>query len=230
MKSHFLFLALVALLSGCSSSVQETDSQYSTMTGGGSAGDTVSLYWYTEKQGRPYSAAEYVKSANNSWYQTDYLWRDKELWEVIREGVNGDTPEGAVPFSLQLRFDAQGEAVYQQYRVGSKVLPMNREAIMTIQSNANRIMAKTKEQRRTNRKLIQGYWDGTEFQTCDGSVYSHMQFSEDLPKVLLHRLETIDSYAAFVGSVAGNKIQVLELLLLDDDSHDCIERPDLISD
>ncbi|NMT50731.1 DUF1481 domain-containing protein, partial [Vibrio parahaemolyticus] len=75
-----------------------------------------------------------------------------------------------------------------------------------------------------------GYWNGQSFETCKGKVFSTLEFNQTLPKFIIERLSSVDSYVAFVGKQSRNKAMVDELLMLNDDDFDCVSRPTLISE
>lgn len=200
------------------------------MTGGQSAGDATSFYWYTERLDLPYSASDYVASGDYGWYQSDYRWRNSIIREIVREGVQRQASEEKLPYLIHLRFDNNGEAVYQQYRLDGKVLPLTSDQIQILLNEAESIQAVAKTQSRTGSELIQGYWDGKIFSRCDGNTFENVEFNQTLPTFVINRLASLDSYAAFVGVTPINKIVVNNLLMLEDESFDCIERPILIED
>jgi hypothetical protein len=86
----------------------------------------------------------------------------------------------------------------------------------------------TQSQAKSGSRLIQGYWDGELFTTCDGREFNNVEFNQSLPSFVVNRLASLDSYVAFVGSSLVNKLVVNNLLMLEEDSFDCIERPVLI--
>ncbi|MCE7630047.1 DUF1481 domain-containing protein, partial [Vibrio fluvialis] len=53
---------------------------------------------------------------------------------------------------------------------------------------------------------------------------------QTLPNFVVNRLSSLDSYVAFLGKIRNDKVYVEELLMLADDNHDCISRPNLISE
>jgi len=192
-------------------------------------GDATSLYWYTERLTFPYTAADYVVAGDYGSYKTDYRWDEGELRELIREGEQ--LKDGAlVPYRIHVRFNKGGDAVYQQYRLDGKVLPLKADKIAWLKQEARNIPDISKQQSSNGTRLIQGYWDGSTFDTCSGKSYEQVEFNETLPSFVVNRLASVDSYAAFIGSTRSNKVVVEELLMLSDDSYDCIERPSLIEE
>jgi len=226
MKKNLLPSLIISFLFGCSADISnstlETTLQHS---GGQSMGDATSLYWFTDRLTIPLSAADYVVAGDYGWYKSNYRWEGGSVRELIREGEQLKTTNGLVPYKIHVRFNQQGEAVYQQYRLGGKVLPLKPAMLAQLKSEAINVAEKTKEQHKAGLGLIQGYWDGTEFETCSGEEFDKLQFNQNLPSFMVNRLAGIDSYIAFVGSKNGHSLVVDDLLMLTDDSQVCIERP-----
>ncbi len=193
-------------------------------------GDAASLYWFTDRLSIPLSAADYVVAGDYGWYQSQYRWEEGTVRELIREGEQLKGNQGLVPYKLHVRFNQQGEAVYQQYRLDGKVLPMKNAMLSQLLGEANNVATKTKKQHKDGLELIQGYWDGSEFETCSGEEYHKLAFNQSLPSFVVERLAGIDSFVAFVGSKEGDKLVIEDLLMLKDDNQSCIERPKLLEE
>jgi hypothetical protein len=232
MKKQLYTSLLLASLSlvGCSSVETPNLEQFTHFTGGKTEGDASSLYWMTERLTRVSTAADYVTSGDYGWYQSDYRWDAGELRELTRKGDQIDAKLGMVPFQIHIRFNKDGEAVYQQYRVNNKVLPLQRDQLARFKSEANDVVASVKERSRKGQSLIQGYWDGESLEVCDGKEFTTLEFNQTLPKFVIDRLASVDSYIAFIGKESRNKVTVDELLLLKDDEFDCVQRPKLIGE
>lgn len=229
MKTLLLSSLTLALLAGCSSGVPKPDlEQFREYTGGRVMGDTTSLYWYTEKLISPYTAADYVYAGDYGWFKTDYRWADGELRELVRQGEQAQENQERVPYTIHVRFNKDGEAIYQQYRINGKVLPLKKDKLSWLKQEAANIPKVTKAQSKQGSYLIQGYWDGNEFETCTNESYDDVEFNQTLPSFVVNRLASVDSYVAFLGSNQSDKVIVEELLMLADDGHNCIERPNMV--
>jgi hypothetical protein len=229
MKKNLIPFLLSTLVIGCSSTPTTQDPErFTTLIGGQSAGDATSFYWYTEQLDAPYSAADYVTSGDYGWYESDYVWRERAVRELVRNGLRRQESGEMAPFKIHLRFNKDGEAVYQQYRLDGKVLPLTTLQIDSLLNEAQSIQTVTQSQAKSGARLIQGYWDGELFTTCDGREFNNVEFNQSLPSFVVNRLASLDSYVAFVGSSLVNKLVVNNLLMLEEDSFDCIERPVLI--
>ncbi|WNJ96458.1 DUF1481 domain-containing protein [Vibrio ruber] len=231
MKKFFISCLLSGLMLGCSSSQQSTSVSLENYSGGERMGDATSLYWYTEESNHPYAADDYIQSRHDGWYQTSYRWENSVLKELIREGEQISVTAGKqelVPFRVHVRFDKNGDAVYQQYRVNHKVFPLTAEALGHYKSQAEAIVDTVKKQDKQDQTLIQGVWDGETFETCSGQEYEKVEFNKTLPGFVIQRLSSLDNYMAFLGNIRNGRVYIQELLMLADDGHECITRPNLL--
>jgi hypothetical protein len=224
-----LTLALITLTTvGCSSTPSPAVSQFSEYTGGQSLGDATSFYWLTERLTQPSRAADYVDMNDYGWYKSDYRWSSGNLREFVREGVQSDLAGGSISYRIHVRFNKDGEAIYQQYRRDSKVLPIKKEQLENYQRESVMLVERVKEQDRSGLELIQGHWDGETLATCTGIDFQKIKFEQTLPDFVVQRLSSVESYVAFLGSTRLTGARVEQLLMLSDGATDCIERPNLI--
>ncbi|CDT99576.1 conserved hypothetical protein [Vibrio coralliirubri] len=232
MKKAFLLVSLLStFLIGCSStSPRKNLEQFETHTGGQVMGDATSFYWVTNKLTQPHTSADYVTVGDYGWYQTDYAWSEGVLREFIREGEQRNSSNELVPYRVHVRFNKSGEAVYQQYRIGSKILPIQAKQLENYQKEAKSVLETTMKQNDEGLRLVQGYWDGSSFKTCAGGEFDRIEFNQTLPSFVIDRLASVESYAAFLGSDSLGKMSVEELLMLSEDSHDCVVRPSLLKE
>ena len=177
------------LLFGCSSTPSPNISQITESTSGQRQGDAVSLYWVTERLTKPETAADYVTAGDYGWYQSNYRWSEDSLREVIREGEKLIVGQGLTSYSVHIRFNSSGEAVYQQYRENNRVLPLRPEEIDQYKGSADLVLANT----RGDNKLYQGYWNGEIFETCEGQEFTKISFEETLPSYVIDRIQGLDS-------------------------------------
>ncbi|MGY0617702.1 DUF1481 domain-containing protein [Vibrio sp. FJH11] len=232
MNKHLLTSLILSGLSlvGCSSVETPNLEQFTHFSGGKAEGDVSSLYWMTERLTRVSTAADYVTAGDYGWYQSDYRWDEGELRELTRKGDQSDAKQGMVPFQIHIRFNKDGEAIYQQYRVNNKVLPLQHDQLEQFKAQANGVVTSVKENSRNGQSLIQGYWDGELLETCEGKEISTLEFNQTLPKFVIDRLSSEDSYIAFIGKASRDKVIVEELLLLKNDDFDCVKRPMLLAE
>lgn len=232
MKKAFLLVSLLStFLIGCSStSPRKNLEQFETHTGGQVMGDATSFYWVTNKLTQPHTSADYVTVGDYGWYQTDYAWSEGVLREFIREGEQRNSSNELVPYRVHVRFNKSGEAVYQQYRIDSKILPIQAKQLENYQKEAKSVLETTMKQNDEGLRLVQGYWDGSSFKTCAGGEFDRIEFNQTLPSFVIDRLASVESYAAFLGSDSLGKMSVEELLMLAEDNHDCVVRPSLLKE
>ncbi|MEZ9177558.1 DUF1481 domain-containing protein [Vibrio kanaloae] len=232
MKKAFLLVSLLStFLIGCSStSPRKNLEQFETHTGGQVMGDATSFYWVTNKLTQPHTSADYVTVGDYGWYQTDYAWSEGILREFIREGELRNSSNELIPYRVHVRFNKSGEAVYQQYRLNNKILPIQTKQLEGYQKEAKSALETTMKQYDEGFRLIQGYWNGSSFETCSGGEFETFEFNQTLPNFVIDRLASVESYAAFLGSDSLDKMTVEELLMLAEDSHDCVVRPSLLKE
>ncbi|MBM7038200.1 DUF1481 domain-containing protein [Vibrio ulleungensis] len=226
-----LLFGVVALfsLAACTSTSNslQNQSQITEYSGGQIQGDATSLYWYTERLSTPVSASDYVTSGDYGWYQSEYIWNGQKLHSVLREGEKLDANNRLATYSVEVRFSDAGEAVYQKYQVGRKVIPLTQPQIEQYKSEAQSLVEFTTKQAGNQYELIQGYWDGSKFVTCNGNTFERLSFNQTLPSFVISRLSEFDSYMAFVGKLKLKTVEVDDLLLIQNESYDCIARPQL---
>jgi hypothetical protein len=227
MKRLLVCAAAILSLSACtttSNSIQNK-SQITEYSGGQIQGDATSLYWYTERLSSPISASDYVTSGDYGWYRSQYLWNGQKLHTVLREGEQLDSNNRLTDYTVEVRFSDAGEAVYQRYQVGRKVIPLTQSQIEQYKSEAQSLIQYTTKQSGNQYELIQGYWDGNNFVTCNGNSFEYLSFNQTLPTFVINRLSEFDSYVAFVGKLKLKTVEVDDLLLIQNENFDCIERP-----
>jgi len=228
MKQRLSLLFFVSgLLAGCGSTPNPNLEQINQFTGGKAISEATSFYWYTERFQKPSSAADYVTSGNHGRYQSSYRWEEGRVREIRREGeyLEGKKLQ---PFRVHIRFSNQGEAVYQQYRLAGKVLPMSDEQLTDYVLQAKAVAEVSKQQDKQGLELLQGYWNGKVFETCSGVEYQRVEFNQTLPSFMLNRLASIKSYVAFLGKIRNGTVHIDELLLLEAENYDCVKRPALL--
>ncbi|MBW3697281.1 DUF1481 domain-containing protein [Vibrio sp. T187] len=232
MNKAFLIVPLLSsLIIGCSSSNPRSNlDQFVESSGGQVMGDATSFYWVTNKLTTPDTASDYVTVGDYGWYKSEYRWQDGNLREFVRQGEQRNSVNDLVPYRIHVRFNKENEAIYQQYRIDNRVLPIQAEQLQRYQKEANSVLERTQEQKSDGLELIQGYWDGSTFETCSGKEYEDLEFNQTLPSFVINRLASVDSYAAFLGSQSLGKVSVEELLMLAEDSQDCIERTALLEE
>ena len=223
MKRILSTLLLSVFLFGCSSNPSgEKRIKSVTFTGGQIQGDTTSYYWYTHRLQQPINASDYISMGDYGWYKTTYRWKKNVLVEAVREGKMLDGSDGLIPYMMHVRYNGNGEAVYQRYRKDGRIFPLMPNQFAQVEGLY-----------KENVSLYQGEWNGEIFYSCDGQQYDQLEFNQILPNFVVARLSGLDSFISFLGTTENKDKAVLkmsELLLLTDDSSTCIERPELIQE
>lgn len=234
MKRILSTLLLSTFLFGCSShSSDEQLIKSVTLTGGQIQGNTTSYYWYTRSLQRSITASDYVITGDNKWYKTSYRWEKNTLIEVIREGERLDSDNELIPYRMHVRYNGNGEAVYQRYNKDGRILPLMPSQLAQFQEQSTHLITKVEALNKDDIKLFQGEWDGEIFYSCDGKEYDQLDFNQILPNFVVARLSGLDSFISFLGQETRRDkkaVKMSELLLLTDDSYSCVERPELIED
>ena len=234
MKRILSTLLLSLFLFGCSSNPSDEQRIKSvTLTGGQIQGDATSFYWYTRRLQQPLNASDYVTMGDYGWYQTTYRWEKNILVEAVREGEMLDSTDGLIPYMMHVRYNGNGEAVYQRYRKNGRIFPLMPTQLAQFQDQSTYLIAKVEGLNKDDISLFQGEWDGETFNSCDGKQYSQLEFNQILPNFVVARLSGLDSFISFLGEEKNRDKKILkmsELLLLTDDSYKCVERPKLIED
>ncbi|WP_300176229.1 DUF1481 domain-containing protein [uncultured Aliivibrio sp.] len=234
MKRILSTLLLSVFLLGCSSNPSgEQRIKSVTFTGGQIQGDTTSYYWYTRRLQQPINASDYISMGDYGWYKTTYRWEKNVLVEAVREGEMLDSSDELIPYMMHVRYNGNGEAVYQRYRKDGRIFPLMPNQFAQFQDQSKYLIAKVEGLYKENVSLYQGEWNGEIFYSCDGKQYDQLEFNQILPNFVVARLSGLDSFILFLGEEVDRDKKVLkmsELLLLTDDSYKCVERPNLIED
>lgn len=214
--------AVLTLLVGCSSLSDSNASNSEQVISGGERGDhTAQLFWVTQNKNGVSHAADYVAADNGDHYKTTYEWTDDVVREVSRHGEQLQQGE-VVPFETLLRFDTHGDAIYQRYRVDGKVFPLSQKQIDQYRQQARSVLKVTTRDHKQGVSLIQGYWNGQTFESCDGQVSHTLTYNHTVPASVIERLATSDSYIAFVGKRSKEAVRIETMLMFEDSHHECV--------
>ncbi len=241
MKRPIFSILLLSLLAGCSSPGSWTDHISSAFSGsvepvdlsGGELTDQQkSFYWYTRALSKPTVASDYVMLNSDAWYKSSYQWQDGVIKEIVREGEMKQPDGGLKPFLVHIRFSSQGEAIYQRYRLDNQILPLNQTDLDYYSNQADILVKKVDDIHDQGYELIQGIWNGSTFDSCDGVQYRNIKFeqADNMPQMIKQRINSLNSYAAFIGSKdkKSKTVTIEHLLSLDEADHGCVQRAHLI--
>ena len=211
------------LMTGCAFLDSAPSAEHwKTYSGGRAAGDVTHFYWYNEFQSMPDNAADKVLMGDNGWYISQYRWQSGALRELIREGV-----QQSVPYHLHVRFNAHGDAVYQQYRVNQRVVPLNASERSALLEQANQVISLSKQQAEQNLALYQGVWNGRRLKTCNGHRFTQLQLPDSTPDYVAQRFQQ-PIYVAFLARVNEAQLQVEQILRLDEPDTPCMVEPQVV--
>ncbi|MGR5065989.1 DUF1481 domain-containing protein [Photobacterium sp. DNB22_13_2] len=232
MKRLLTFLTL-SLLAGCASNPTVPENNITpvlTHAGGQNLGDSTSIYWFTSQQNRPVSLAERVMSGDYGEYRTDYRWRDGKLREIKREGTQLDEQQ-IKSFSLHVRYDTLGNAVFQRYTLGDELIPLGEAQLQQLVQEAKHGTDVVKQQRKNDQSLVQGFWQQGQFYRCGDERKLKVTFTPELPgyvqQQLLERQQA--GYMAVIGQVRRDALTAKALLMLTEPQPACLTAPVLLT-
>lgn len=231
MKRYSLFL-LISLLAGCASTPLVPENSITpvlTHTGGQTLGDTTTLYWYTSQQNRPVKLAEQVQLGDDGHYQSDYRWREGKLREIKRIGEQLDGQQ-LEPFSLHVRYDTEGNAVFQRYMLGGELIPLSSEQLSQLVRDAERGIDVVKQQRKADVSLVQGTWRHGQFHRCGDDRLLAVNFTPALADSQQHQLlaAQMQGFMLVTGQVRRDALTANGLLLLTQTAQPCLTAPNLL--
>ncbi|ELV7515999.1 DUF1481 domain-containing protein [Photobacterium damselae] len=228
MTKRIVSFLLPLLLSACAAgdnASNPTLSPIAHLTGGITQNQTTALYWLDTQQNAPLKLFEQVNTLQNGHYQSEYQWQNGVLRQMSRTGVQS-YEEHMVPFSLTVRFDSKGNAIYQRYLVNEVTLPLAEPELAQISRYANEAVSVVKKQRKEGERLIQGHWQGQSFISCQTGTAlpfhyqgnSKVQFTA--PK---------QGYMALLGSQSKQGVKAKQILWSASMNQDCVTPQNMIS-
>lgn len=213
---------LIASLAGCSST--EMMAPPTQTVTADVKGDSTVIYWLDERQTFPDTLTSLVIMGDYGRYATEYRFRKGVVREIQREGrmLIGESVQ---PISLLIRYDSEGQAVYQQYRVNGDLLPVRPTELVRYFNEAEQALTASRKLHADNRDFFQGYWNEGHFEECGSGAEKTLAFDVVLPDYVLQRLRQEDNFLAATGKAVRNTITVSQIIALDNDSADCFVRP-----
>ncbi len=182
--------------------------------------DSTAVYWYSSRQAQPERLGERVYTDKQGDYQSDYQWQSGKLITLLQRGtkrVDGQL----VPFSLQLRFDSQGLAVFQRYKEAEHILPVTMSEIALLKQRSDLLRQRIARLDRKQQRFVQGYWQQQQLMSC--ATHQPLRISD--PNLL--SFSTPRGYWAAIGKENKGRLTVQQVLPLID-SHSCLYAPKLI--
>ncbi|CZF85304.1 hypothetical protein GCE9029_04934 [Grimontia celer] len=222
-KASLLVSSLILTLAGCSST-EKIQPPVQTVTAT-VQGDATSIFWLDERQRFPETLSERVMMGDYGQYSSEYRWRKGVVREIQREGnilVDGELKQQ----SVLIRYDSEGQAVYQQYRLDGALLPIRSTELVRYYKQAEKALETAQALGKNNKNFFQGYWNEGVFEECGSGDVKTLKFSAEFPDYILQRLRQEDNFIAAAGKVGRNTNTAETIIALDNDSADCFERPE----
>lgn len=218
------------LLAGCeTTAVSDTViSPLSTQTAGYQHGDTTALYWYTSQQNQPVKLTEVITAVHGGRYESEYRWYEGKLREMKRQGTRVGDEHALVPFTLHLRFDPKGQAVYQRFTLNGSVLPLSEVELDAPRRQAEHALRVIRQQRQAGLSLVQGYWQQQMMIPCGEQRAKPLTFTTEAARVAASQYPAGTGYLALAGKVQRDRIEASKVLLLADHSQQCQASPVLL--
>lgn len=215
---------LSTLLSACSHQAGIDAANIESKSGGEITETQRAWYWADVVDQQPLKAYDHVKRNNHTSYDSEYHWQNGVLSEVIRQGERMSR-QGSErqTFRTHLRFDEQGQAVYQQDKVNQQVFPLTAHAIADIKQQADHVIT-TLLNSKSSRYLIQGFWDGQQFHSC----HRRFHYTLDDETTVLLAGKVTPTYVAGMGYTTSQKVMVKQILDMDANRDSCLEPQELI--
>lgn len=215
-----LILPVFLLIGGCSSFSDQTIPVETFITGQ-TAGDATSIYWLEQKQAFPISLKSRVYVGDYGHYDSESTWRAGVLRELRQQGEQFVDDE-IQPFSLVLRFDDNGEAVYQRYRVGERVVPLSPSQIKTHQRSIEQSLGVVKALKAERARLIQGKMHNGELVACGSTRARNVAFDQPLPASVAKKIASGSHFIAALGKESATEISLSSCC--------CLTGPKAVSD
>lgn len=229
MKLTPFFLLFFLFLTGCASSLPEpkldppVDYDAVLVSERG-----LFLYWTQEQQKEVLKAADrFVEERQHHQYQTTYRWQGATLREIVRMGSR-EQQKTLQEYRLHLRFNQEGEAIYQQYRIADKVAPLTKSQMQFYFQQAMQVAPKVQEKVAEKQQWRQGWWDGKAFSVCDGKSNSVVLMPKAKAQLEQLAWHTFPVYVIWEGERQVNQFQATQLLWWSYEPKDCLAQPELI--
>ncbi|WP_268895550.1 DUF1481 domain-containing protein [Grimontia sedimenti] len=106
------------------------------------------------------------------------------------------------------------------------MLPIRTTELIRYYQQAEKALETAKALGKNNKSFFQGYWNEGVFEECGSGEVKTLKFSAEFPDYILRRLKKEDNFIAAVGKVGRNTNAAETIIVLDNDSADCFERPE----
>ncbi|AMG30807.1 DUF1481 domain-containing protein [Grimontia hollisae] len=226
-RAYLLVSSLFLTLAGCSSTeILQPSVQTVTAT---VQGNTTRIFWLDERQRFPETLTELAIMGEHGQYSSEYRWRKGVVREIQREGntlIDGELKHQWV----LIRYDSEGQAVYQQYRLNGVLLPIRSTELVRYYQQAQKALEAAQTLGKNKKYFFQGHGNQREFEECGTGDVKTLKFTVAFPDDIQQRLRQEDNFIAAVGTVEGDINTVETMIVLGDGSVNCFEMPRLTGD
>ncbi|SIO25055.1 DUF1481 domain-containing protein [Salinivibrio sp. ES.052] len=224
MRFKLWVVALLMALVGCSSGKPPKPVTHTTAF---AAGDYRAVYWLDSQQGQVIGLAEKTWQGDYGQYRSEYAWRAGSLRALKREGEKL-VDNRLVPFSTHVRFDANGEPVFQRYHQGDALLPLDSATLSRLYQEANQIQRQAQAQLANNVSVLQAQRQGEYWVDCDNDR-QRWAFSEAIGPSVIQRLNQPGTFVIAGGSPSIGRDHIAFVVHVEDGKL-CLQRPRLLDE
>jgi hypothetical protein len=133
---------------------------------------------------------------------------------------------------MHVRYDTEGNAVFQRYTVADTVLPLSDAELTELKIQANTAIDLVKNHSKQGTSLIQGRWAGNRFMRCGDNRELEVAFQPILTNLMVKQVQaqSQDGFMAVNGKIQKKDLIAEQLLLLKDNTQQCIYPPKLLDE
>lgn len=227
---HFLAFSILPLFTvltfGCSST---NNAKPLTQTITAEKKNEIShIYWLDEDKNKPVNLSQLTLKGNVITHKSEYRWVDGVIREILSDGkqrIDGQLKHQL----LKIRYDSQGIAVFQNYRLDGDLLPIKNDDLIAYYQQAQNVLAKTRELQKNQQDFFQGYLEKNTdssllLKTCQNNE-EMLTFNAKLPSPLMQHMLNKKHFIAAIGNTQKAPYQLENIILLEDSDANCIFRP-----
>lgn len=182
------------------------------------------IFWLDTLQGEPITLTTRTLQGEHGHYQTEYRWLNGVVREIQQTGKVLFAGELRSQ-SFLIRYDSEGQAVYQQHHFDDEVRPIHLSELNQYYAKAKAALLTAQTQLKKNQVFFQGYWREGVFETCFDDREVKLDFGGLFSTKVYARLKYEDNYIAAIGTQGLGKNKIYQLIALEPESADCITRP-----
>ena len=210
----------VFILNGCAS-IQSSQplSQYVTAI---AKDDQRQIIWLDERVNTPEKLTQLMLFGRAGYYQTEYRWNEGVLREIDREEekvVDGELSN----ISMRIRFDHNGQAVYQQYLVNDEIFPIKNDQLTRYYKQAQSTYQTAQSLIEQNKFFFQGYIQEGKIRECGTNRNKLLTISD--PLYANDIFDNEKRFIAAMGTVSFMRNTAEVVIALEDADFPCFTRP-----